>query len=66
MNLGMECSVQGLLYTVVLCIGDQCDRTLNTTVENQYIVWGMGGLEETAFIHFARAQSERDTHRDLI
>ena len=38
--------------------GDECDRDINPDNENQYIVWGVGGLGDTAFRHFVRAESE--------
>ena len=55
------------LYTFVIIIvcnvwstytGDECDRDINPDNENQYIVWGVGGLGDTAFRHFVRAESE--------
>ena len=41
---------------------DVCDLALDPDNENQYIVWGVGGLGETAFRHFTRAQSKANTH----
>ena len=35
-----------------------CDLPIDPLNENQYIVWGVGGLGETAFRHFLRAQSQ--------
>ena len=35
-----------------------CDQSLDPDNENQYVVWGVGGLGVTAFRHFLRAQSE--------
>ena len=32
-----------------------CDSTINPS-QPQYVVWGVGGLGETAFKHFKRAQ----------
>ena len=50
-----------LLYPSVT--GDAvCDLALDPDNENQYIVWGVGGLGETAFRHFTRAQSKANTH----
>ena len=40
---------------------DVCDLALDPDNENQYIVWGIGGLGETAFRHFTRAQSKANT-----
>ena len=41
----------------VTCAGDdECDLPLDPDNEDQYIVWGVGGLGETAFRHFIRAQ----------
>ena len=34
-----------------------CDRPIDPT-NNQYIVWGIGSLGETAFQHHTRATSE--------
>lgn len=34
---------------------DSCDIPISPTNMNQYIVWATGGLGETAFIHFNRA-----------
>jgi len=33
-----------------------CDITIDPDNTNQYIVWGVGGLGETAFKHFIRAE----------
>lgn len=38
--------------------GDACDTTIDPNNMNQYIVWAIGGLGETAFIHFNRADRE--------
>ena len=38
--------------------GDECDKVIDPDNENQYIVWGVGGLGDTAFRHFVRAESE--------
>ena len=38
--------------------GDECDQDIDPDNENQYIVWGVGGLGDTAFRHFVRAESE--------
>ena len=40
---------------------DVCDLALDPDNENQYIAWGIGGLGETAFRHFTRAQSKANT-----
>ena len=32
-----------------------CDRAIDPTNQNQYIVWGIGALGETAFQHHTRA-----------
>ena len=34
-----------------------CDRDIDPTNEDQYIVWAVGGLGESAFKHFLRASS---------
>ena len=34
-----------------------CDRPIDPTNQNQYIVWGIGSLGETAFKHHTRATS---------
>ena len=38
-------------------LGDSCDIDF-TVNQNQYIVWAIGGLGETAFIHFQRSDSK--------
>ena len=35
-----------------------CDRPLDPTNQNQYIVWGVGSLGATAFQHHTRATSK--------
>ena len=39
----------------VLIADSTCDITIDPNNTNQYIVWGVGGLGETAFKHFIRA-----------
>lgn len=41
--------------------GDACDLALDPDRE-QYIVWGVGGLGETAFKHFIRANGNTGAH----
>lgn len=44
--------------------GDMCDIALDPNSTNQYIVWAIGGLGETAFVHFSRAEcKEGDSYR---
>ena len=38
-----------------VCAIDMCDINFAPSNTNQYIVWAVGGLGETAFIHFSRA-----------
>ena len=35
-----------------------CDTSIDPTNSNQYIVWAIGGLGETAFRHFIRANGK--------
>ena len=35
-----------------------CDRPIDPTNQNQYIVWGIGSLGATAFQHHTRATGE--------
>ena len=35
-----------------------CDRAIDPTNQNQYIVWGIGSLGATAFQHHTRAESK--------
>ena len=37
---------------------DTCDSDIDPSNQDQYIVWANGGLGETAFIHFNRADGE--------
>ena len=49
------------IYVCVLnCLGDNgtCDRLIVPSNQNQYIVWGIGSLGETAFQHHTRAASK--------
>ena len=41
------------------CAADNgtCDRPIDPTNQNQYIVWGIGSLGATAFQHHTRATS---------
>ena len=41
--------------------GDACDLALDPD-EDQFIVWGVGGLGETAFKHFIRANGNTCAH----
>ena len=36
-----------------------CDRAIDPTNQNQYIVWGIGALGETAFQHHTRASGTK-------
>jgi len=42
-------------YLPYFAADSTCDITIDPTNRNQYIVWGVGGLGETAFQHFTRA-----------
>ena len=37
-----------------------CDLNIDPDNEEQYIVWGVGGVGETAFKHFERANGKSD------
>ena len=43
-------------YLPYFAADSTCDITIDPTNQNQYIVWGVGGLGETAFKHFTRAE----------
>lgn len=51
---------RGLVYnTYLVSIADsECDSDIDPSNTEQYVVWGVGGLGETAFKHFLRASSE--------
>jgi hypothetical protein len=49
---GQQC----VIFTRNFAAGDECDLPLDPDNEDQYVVWGVGGLGETAFRHFIRAQ----------
>lgn len=61
----LMCSEFNINYVIVFCSfpspADRCDRAIDPSNQNQYIVWGIGGLGETAFKHFARANGEQIT-----
>jgi hypothetical protein len=42
------------------CVADNgtCDRPIDPTNQNQYVVWGVGSLGATAFQHHTRATGE--------
>ena len=46
-----------LPYLSLSAADTTCDSTMNPSLD-QYIVWGVGGLGETAFKHFIRANCE--------
>ena len=46
-----------LPYLSLSAADTTCDSTMVPT-QDQYIVWGVGGLGETAFKHFIRAECE--------
>ncbi len=47
------------LHVLCLCADDStCDIPIDPLNMEQYIVWGVGGLGETAFQHFKRASGE--------
>jgi hypothetical protein len=48
---------QCVVFTRNFSAGDECDQDINPDNENQYIVWGVGGLGDTAFRHFVRAEN---------
>ncbi len=45
------------MFVCLFVLGDSCDIDF-TVNQNQYIVWAIGGLGETAFIHFQRSDSK--------
>ena len=47
---------------------DDCDISFDPDNANQYIVWGIGGLEETAFRHFVRSgsKSHSPSHNNYV
>ena len=44
-----------IIFLCVIVADSTCDITIDPDNTNQYIVWGIGGLGETAFKHFDRA-----------
>ena len=46
-----------LPYLSLSAADTTCDSTMDPS-QDQYIVWGVGGLGETAFKHFIRAECE--------
>ena len=49
-------------YIPLISLADStCDRNIDPGNTNQYIVWGVGGLGETAFKHFIRADGTFST-----
>ncbi|XP_064399010.1 mucin-2-like isoform X2 [Halichondria panicea] len=50
---GQQC----VIYTRNFSTNDTCDLPVDPGNQNQYIVWGVGGLGETAFQHFKRASA---------
>jgi hypothetical protein len=48
---------QCVVFSRNFTAGDACDKAIDPDNENQYIVWGVGGLGDTAFRHFVRAES---------
>lgn len=52
-------SVYFSVSSVYLFIGDStCDIAFDPDNEEQYIVWAVGGVGETAFKHFRRAEGK--------
>jgi hypothetical protein len=43
---------QCVVFSRNFTAGDACDKAIDPDNENQYIVWGVGGLGDTAFRHF--------------
>ena len=55
------------LQLLLLLLGDSaCDTNFNVSNQNQFIVWAIGGLGETAFIHFERANRKLIVNRLLL
>ena len=48
-----------LLFLLHTADSGTCDRPIDPTNQNQYIVWGIGSLGETAFQHHTRATGEQ-------
>ena len=44
-----------LYHLSTIADSGSCDRPIDPTNQNQYIVWGIGSLGETAFQHHTRA-----------
>ena len=45
----------GLKKSNFFLADDECDIAVNSSNTDQYIVWAIGGVGETAFVHFSRA-----------
>ena len=45
-----------IIFLCVIVADSTCDITIDPDNADQYIVWGIGGLGETAFKHFDRAE----------
>ena len=45
-----------MIFYFFIADSGTCDRPIDPTNQNQYIVWGIGSLGATAFQHHTRAQ----------
>ena len=44
------------IFVVSIVADSTCDLTIDPDM-SQYVLWGIGGIEETAFKHFVRTES---------
>ena len=54
------------MYVHTCTADSDCDQDFDPDNEEQFIVWAIGGLGETAFIHFERADRKLMPHYCVV